>query len=182
MVTPVLHVIGIDPGGTTGWCRLAIPTMSIFGDEPGAILEKEFGEFTGDENDQADSIARLARERQGLAYRVGPALVVEKWDFDPSFQNSDEEPYSPLRIAAKLGYIQHIGKLGDATLSWQGRTQAKSTATDERLRAWKLWSGTSDHTRDATRHAITVIRRAARDADLAAQLWPYVAEYYGLAA
>ena len=181
-MTPELHIVGIDPGGTTGWCILTIPTKSIFGNESGAILNWETGEWFGDENKQTDAICEFARTRQSLAYKVGPALVVEKWDHDPSFNNTDEEPYSPLRIGAKLGYAQHLGKIGDATLSWQGRTQAKSTATDARLREWGLYTRGSDHERDATRHAITALRRAKTDPRWATRLWPYAAAYYGLAA
>lgn len=179
-LTPELHILGIDPGGTTGWCLLTIPTLSIFGDAPSAILDFATGEFLGNENQQADKICEFARTTQSLSYKVGPALVVEQWDFDPSFNNSDQEPYSPLRIGAKLGYAQHLGKLGDATLNWQGRVQAKKTATDERLRAWGLYTRGSDHERDATRHAITALRRT-RDRtgrEWARALWPYAARYY----
>lgn len=181
-MTPEIHIVGIDPGGTTGWCRLTIPTRSIFGSEPGGILDWDTGEWRGDENKQADAICEFARTTQSLAYRIGPALVVEQWDHDPSFNNADEEPYSPLRIGAKLGYARHLGKMGDSTLNWQGRTQAKSTATDVRLREWGLYTKGSDHERDATRHAITALRRAKTDPRWAARLWPYAAEYYGLAA
>lgn len=179
-MTPELHILGIDPGGTTGWCLFTIPTLSIFGDAASAILAWDTGEWLGDENTQTDKICEFARTTQSLSYKVGPALVVEQWDFDPSFQNADQEPYSPLRIGAKLGYARHLGKLGDATLSWSSRVQAKSTATDARLREWGLYTVGSDHERDATRHAITALRRCRGRAGRAwaRQLWPYAADYY----
>ena len=183
----LIHVLGIDPGGTTGWCRLTVPRASMFEDEASRIVEWDYGCFYGQEEQQTIAICRLAREIQGLAYRIGPALVCEDWDSDPSFKSTDPEALSPVRIGAMLRFamalqgtaaINRAGSsmFGDATLTFQGRTIAKSTATDERLKAWGLWT-TVTHTRDATRHAITALRRARQDPELAARMWPAAANY-----
>lgn len=183
-MTPDLHIIGIDPGGTTGWCRLTVPRKAIFGKEPSEITEWDYGEFNGLETQQALDIARLARETQGLAYRVGPALIIEQWDQDPRFKSTDPEALSPVRIGAMLCLLKHIQNLrgqlenivtswlGDATLTFQGRQMAFSTATDDRLRAWGMYHKNSEHIRAATRHAITALRRAKQSKDFATQLWP----------
>ena len=113
--------------------------------------------------------------------------MCEDWDSDPSFKSTDPEALSPVRIGAMLRFamalqgtaaINRAGSsmFGDATLTFQGRTIAKSTATDERLKAWGLWT-TVTHTRDATRHAITALRRARQDPELAARMWPAAANY-----
>src|SRR5215467_10270213 len=73
MTTPHLHVLAIDPGGSTGWCLLTVPRLCIFGPDPSEILERDYGEFHGAEEAQATEIARLAREIQGLDYKTGPA-------------------------------------------------------------------------------------------------------------
>lgn len=167
-----LHVLGIDPGGTTGWCKLTIPRVSIVDGEPGTILDQQVGEFAGYEHDQAYEIAALCRTVQGLAYKIGPALVVEDWDQDPSFKSTDPEVLSPCRIGAMLTYVYYRTKLmNDARLVFQSRVMAKSTATDARLKRWGLYRRGSDHIKDATRHAIVAIRRAKQDPELAEAFW-----------
>jgi hypothetical protein len=133
-LTPELHIIGIDPGATTGWCRLTVPTKAFFGKADSRILEWDYGEFTGPEPQQALDIARLARETQGLAYKTGPALLVERWDQDPRFKSTDNSALSPVRIGAMLTFLEFMtrnslnqaGLLGDSTLTFQGRTQVNS--------------------------------------------------------
>jgi hypothetical protein len=171
-----IHVLGIDPGGTTGWCLLTIPRLSIFGDEPSGIVEWDYGEFTGPEPVQAIAVARLAREIQGLDYKVGPAVVTEAWDQDPTFKSTDPEALSPARLNAMFELLFYQKQFADCTITEQGRTMAKHTATNERLEAWGLMTHEGEHIRDATRHAITAVRRAANDPDLALRFWPHAAE------
>jgi hypothetical protein len=173
MTTKHLHILGIDPGGTTGWARLTVPRMSIFGDEPSEIWEWDYGIFDGDEIEQAISISRLARTIQGLDYKTGPALMVEDWDQDPRFKSTDPTALSPVRIGSYLRLLHHQGAMGDSTLTFQGRTIAKRTATDDRLHAWHLYVA-NDHIRDAIRHAVVGLRRAAdHPFGFGLQLWPY---------
>lgn len=173
MAPPHLHVLGIDPGGTTGWALLTVPRASIFGSQPASFLTIDYGEFYGPEDEQAIAIARLAREVQGLDYKIGPALVVEDFDLMAHYNNTDAAVVlSPVRIAAKLALLHHLGQTGDARLMMQGRTIAKETATDYRLRAWGLYiEQEGDHIRDAMRHAITSLRRAKDSAKFRDMMW-----------
>jgi hypothetical protein len=171
-MTPDLHLIGVDPGGTTGVTRLTFPRMSIFGDEAPEILEWDYFALSGPEPQQALEIARYVRETQSLSYKVGPAVVSEAWDQDPSFKSTDPEALSPVRINAMLKLLRHQGLLGDATLTTQPRAMAMSTATDERLRKWRLYVPHKD-IRASTRHAITALRRARTNPALAEELWPW---------
>lgn len=167
-----LHIIGVDPGGTTGWCRLTVPRASVVAGAPGEIIEWDYGELTGRESDQVKELCSIARVTQGLAYKVGPAMVVEAWDNDPSFKSTDTEPLSPVRIGAMLVFcLDQTKLLNDARIHFQGRTMAFSTATDERLKRWGLYIAGSDHIRAATRHAITALRRAKANPALASELW-----------
>jgi hypothetical protein len=170
-VITVLHVIGIDPGKTTGWCRLTVPFKSIYGNAQSEILEWDFGELHKDENAMVDELCLLARTTQSLAYLTGPGLVCEDWSIDPRFKSTDPESLSPVRIAAALGYAVYLGKAGDSKLVLQDRSLAKSTATDDRLRAWGLYEPGSDHIRDATRHAVTALRRAKAKPEFRDRLW-----------
>lgn len=167
-----IHVIGIDPGGTTGWCRLTIPRLSIFGRDNGEIIEWEYGEFSGDEYKQAYEIAGLTRATQSLAYKIGPALVVEDWTIEPVNRTTDRASLSPIRIGAMLVYAQRRGDLADGTVTFQDRSLAKGHMTDERLEAVGLYTKGSDHVRDATRHALTALRRAKQKPELAKLMWP----------
>lgn len=168
----MLHVIGIDPGETTGWCRLTIPRDSMYDDEPGRIEEWDYGEFLGPDISQVIEICRLVRETQGLDFAVGPAVVCE--DFDLMHENPTTDPVllTPVRIASMLQYAQFRGDMGpDSLVTLQGRTVAKETATDDRLRHYGLYVKGSDHIRDATRHAWVAIRRAKQSEDVRAAMW-----------
>jgi hypothetical protein len=145
--------------------------MSIYGDAPGRWLRFECREVTGDECAQVDIIARTVREVQSLDYGIGPAVVTEKFDNDNPF--TDDDVFSPVRINAMLEYARHRRFLNDARIVQQTRGMAKSTATDDRLRAWGLYQDTvgSMHKRDAARHLITMLRRARKSARLRDRLW-----------
>jgi hypothetical protein len=171
MPYPEISVIGIDPGGTTGWAHFTIPRKCMYGDEPTRILDWDTGEFRGPEVEHVKAIGSLCRTAQGFSYLVGPALVVEDWDVDPHFKSTDPEAMSPVRIAAMLRYARYRGELGDAMILMQGRTLAKQTMTDERLRRAGLWVEGSPHERDAVRHAITALRRARAKASVRCRMW-----------
>lgn len=172
MPSAEIHVIGIDPGVTTGWARLTVPRASLYGGARGAILDWDSGEVFGPEEEQVKLLGRLARETQGLSYQVGPALVVE--DFELMTDVLGEDVLSPVRIGAMLRYAAFRNELGDSRVFFQHRGQAKSTATDERLKAWGLYIRGSDHERDAMRHAITALRRASTSEDIRDELWNFV--------
>lgn len=145
----------------------------MYGDEPSQIIEHDWGEFTGPEPKQSIEIARLAREIQSLDYKTGPAIICEAWDIDPRFHSIDPEILSPIRIGAQLELLKEQKQLADATLHFQSRSLAFSTATDDRLKRWRLWVQGSDHVRAALRHAITALRRARENPEFIKELWPY---------
>lgn len=169
MTPPHLHIIGIDPGASTGWARLTVPRASLYGNVPGKILEWDYGVFFGPENQQVIELCRLARGTQSLDYKIGPALVVE--DFDYESQVRDKELLSPVRIAAKLDYAVSRGEADDARMILQSRGQAKSTVTDDRLRRWGFWVKGPDHIRDGFKHALTALRRAKASREFRDLLW-----------
>jgi hypothetical protein len=174
MAPSELHVIGIDPGFRTGWARLTVPRKCLFATAPSEIISSDYGEICGEEEDQALSIANFAVVLQGMDYQVGPAFVVEDFDIPPHAPTTDPELLSPVRIAAMLCILQHIGKMADATVTLQRRSDAKGTATDDRLKAWGYWVPLiegGDHARDAMRHAIVALRRARQNRDFRDKLW-----------
>jgi len=165
-----LHVLGIDPGGTTGWAWITVPRTSLFGDEPSQILNWDYDEITGPEVQQVKQIGQLVREIQGLTYKVGPAVVIE--GFDNATRVNDPEVFSPVRIAAMLSYAMFRGELGDARLVLQSRGLAKGQMTDERLKRWRLFPHTPEgHAADAMRHALMLLRRAGQSDSFRDSLW-----------
>jgi hypothetical protein len=166
----VLRVIAFDPGGTTGWSVIGVPYESVFGDEKGSVAEFDCGEFNGTENDQVIAMCRLARDMDDPdASPATPALVTE--DFNLHTQSMAKEALSPVRINAALEFAVEHGFATFSNLFYQAPSLAKSTATDERLRIWDLYDASSRHARDATRHAITFIRRVSSDEKLRSQAW-----------
>lgn len=86
-----------------------------------------------------------------------------------------------LRImAADLTPVAVIAALTHAELRYgpgrvpymQTASQAKTTATDERLKLAGLYRAGMPHATDATRHACMFIRKARSDAWLRAEAWP----------
>lgn len=175
-MTPELHIIGVDPGGTTGVCRITVPRQSIFGDWDPEIIEWDYFAISGPEPKQAIEIAGYAREVQSLDYKVGPAVISEAWDQDPGFKSTDPEALSPCRINAMLILLMHQKMFNDATLTFQPRSLAMGTFTDERLKKRRMYVDHKD-IRAATKHALMGLRRAHENPEFAAQLWPYASTW-----
>jgi hypothetical protein len=171
MNSGTLADVAIDPGVTTGWALLHVPADSIFHykDTLATIELHETGEFDGPETAQVKAICRLLKRRYDSVMSA-PALVIE--DFEPRKLSKDKDYLAPVRVGAKLAFAVDLGMAGDvATPAWQMPSLAMSTATDERLKAWKLYQPGSEHRKDATRHAITFIRRAKSDRSLRESAW-----------
>lgn len=161
-----LTVVAFDPGGTTGWCVMCVDGHAF--DQPELNLEKRLlhwaaGQIVGDFDSQLDEIISLT----------------EFWDFaaivTESFQlrkfTRGAELLVPVEVNAVLSYFcRSVSR----ELFKQSPSLGKSTMTDERLREAKLWTPGSDHARDATRHAMTFLRRCRSDKKLRARAWPHV--------
>jgi hypothetical protein len=169
MTSNYLNLVAIDPGGVSGWAHFIVPRASMFRDAPSEIVDWGTGEVYGDEDSQAIELARLVREIQGMDYKLGPAVIIEDFDFGSPLR--DPEVYSPVRVAAKLKLLHHMHLMDDSRIVMQSRTTAMSTATDERLKKWGFYKPGSEHEKDATRHGITALRRAKRKRAFRDRLW-----------
>jgi len=167
-----IHVLAIDPGVTTGWARITVPRMSIWGTESSKIVSWKTGQLRGRISDQVWAMCELIRTVQSLAYKVGPAVVVEDFDFGRPLK--DPEVYTPVYFAQQLRFcFERTALTNDALLVMQGRDTAKATFTDERLQAAGVWAtrGQTDHERDALRHALTALRRAKKSFKFRCEMW-----------
>jgi hypothetical protein len=147
-----------------------VPRLSIFGNLPPEILEWDYFALYGPEAQQATELARYARETQSLSYKVGPAIVSEPWEQDPTFKSTDPEALSPCRINAQLELLKYQNMLADATLNYQPRS-LRLSITEERLKKQRMYVSHKD-IRAATQHAVMALRRAHQNPDLADQFWP----------
>jgi len=159
-----LVLLGLDPGGTTGWC-LMVFNREAFLDPTVKILDNitmfTLGQITGDEHAQVDEIEAM------LDVWPGAAVVCE--DFILRTLNKNRDVLSPVRLT--FG-IQHLLHARGRVAFLQQPAMAKTTATDERLKAWGLYRPGEEHARDATRHCITFARRVKDQRGLLLKAWP----------
>lgn len=143
-------VLGLDPGGTTGWCVMGIHPDAMSGDPSVRILDNiEFwsaGQFVGPEFDQVDQIvdlvgcwpsARLVSELFTLRTRVtsNEVFALERMNFG-------------IGLAIRPRY-----------LVFQQPSLAMTTITDDRQKEMGLWIPGREHARDATKHVLTFLKR-----------------------
>jgi hypothetical protein len=161
-----VYVMGIDPGVTTGWAVIGAPYDSIFSDAPSSIEHHEQGEVRGPETAQVKTICKIANRYLPLG-----RLYIVCEDFDIRRLNRTKAYTSPISIRSKLEMALDLGLTGAGGLELQMPGLAMQVAPDQRLKAWGLYKPGEDHHKDATRHAITFIRRAKADRSLRERAW-----------
>lgn len=181
-------VISIDPGGTTGWSRMVVhPEALVDPDVPilTNILDRANGQVRAipvTPGGKAPKALNLAlEERRCIRTLVsdvlrswsGAALVIE--DFLLRKKVMDRELLSPVRLCAALELAVEYEGLG-MTLHRQSPSEAKTMATDDRLKAWGLYAraGGQQHARDADRHSITFLRKAKARGSVRGEAWPHL--------
>lgn len=108
----------------------------------------------------------------------GAAILVE--DFILRTSNMSRDVLSSVRVTAAFEF--GLWMMGRNEVPRQQPSLAKTTATDDRLKAWGLYrsEGGMRHARDADRHAITFFRRCSQGASghlLRELAWPHI---YGI--
>jgi hypothetical protein len=143
-------VLALDPGGTSGWCVLGIHPDAMSGDPGIRILDNvEFwtaGEFAGNEDDQCDEIVEL------IEAWPGARLVTELFTLRSRVTSS--EVFSLERMNAILRWA-----IRPRYFVYQQPSLAMTTITDDRQKAMGFWIPGREHARDATKHALTFLKR-----------------------
>jgi hypothetical protein len=145
-----------------------------------SIMHWSQGEIVGDPDKQVDEILALLE-----AWAETP-LLAERFVLRKFLQ--DDTLLIPHDLQFLLGYVCRKGygylkngkrEPGEShgavarPFYLQQPAEAMATATNDRLKDWGLYlANDQPHARDATRHAITLLRKAKANPDLRAQLWP----------
>lgn len=126
-------VLAVDPGKTTGWALAEFDTQAT--------------PVSG--QDDAMPFLELA---EAWAERNGPGLtlVVEKFTITAATLKKTRET-DALDVIGALRWFSHRY---NCPMVLQTPAEAKSFATDGRLRAVGLWVPGQDHARDACRHLL----------------------------
>lgn len=140
------NVFAIDPGTTTGWTYVEADGLIV----PHGECDLEFiaGQMGGDENQQAFDLYKL------ISHCWPCAVVIE--DFVPRQLNQQRWFLSPVRVTARVEVLLWRDKR-----RWlaQSPAMAKTTITDDYLKAIDQWRAGKPHANDAIRHALTYLRR-----------------------
>lgn len=154
----------VDPGTDTGvvfvdlskarYRKMAGHHGLAAGMEAGDVVAEEYDTARWWEPGMVDDVERFMRSGSGGWTKV--PLVVE--DFILRTQDKRKTTLDPIRVTSALvAVLRDRGWRGKLVL--QQPSDAKTTVTDERLRAWKLWIVGSAHKRDAMRHAVLYLRK-----------------------
>ena len=181
-------VIGIDPGGTTGWSVMVVhPEALVDRDVPvlGNIQYHGNGQISAIPTNGTGKVAKAldlsAAERlcirallaDVLVRWPGAALIIE--DFLLRKRTADRELLSPVRLTAVLEWsVEDLGL--QMSLHRQQPSEAAAVATDDRLKDWGLYkrAGGMGHARDADRHSITFLRKAKQRGSVRGAAWPHL--------
>lgn len=143
-------VLALDPGGTTGWCVMGVHPDAMSADASLRILDNiEFwsaGQFEGLESDQCDEVVAL------IASWPSARLISEK--FTLRTRVTSAEVFALERMNAILSWA-----IRPRYMVLQQPALAMTTVTDDRQRQMGLWIPGKEHARDATKHALTFLKR-----------------------
>lgn len=190
-------VVAYDPGETTGWSVMRVHPEALVDDDVKILSNLEFwthGQidcgfrrgtplvrdiFDGQGRLEYNDLAvNTEGENEGVEEMLqifdnfpGACALLE--DFIIRQHNQSREFLTPVRITAAYDYGLYLRGYQSFR---QQPSEAKSTATDPRLKAWGLYerAGGMNHARDADRHAITWLRKCSTRKGLREACWPHL--------
>lgn len=155
-------VVAFDPGGITGWAVFTVhkkafakPQNKILSN----LVEYDWGEFDGIENDQIEQALQLIYETRFRPMPFVRDCDVVTEDFVLLQSIGGKELLSPVRINAALDYALYRNINGTALkLTYQSRS-VRTGITRERLALWGFPKVRGKDAFAAVQHAITWLRR-----------------------
>lgn len=158
----VVPILSFDPGGTTGWSLLVLQrnwgTEDVFNLPQDVMLRSKSSWFHGQIDCMVNEDAAVHVLLELIDEWPSAAIVVEDFILRTNRREMNRELLSPVRITAKIEH--HLWRNG-RKMWLQAPSQAKSLGTDDRLKAWGVYTseGGLGHARDADRHAMLFMRR-----------------------
>jgi hypothetical protein len=170
-------VVWFDPGMSTGWAVVRAPVGYLRErGQVGAVRHTEWqcgqyrvGEEVSAERTSADVDRALlmARTVYTTMLEVGDVFVLGAESFTLRMLGMDPELLEPVRWLAVMG-DRLRGR--EMWLEQQSPSDALTTITDHRLKAWDMYSA-QRHGRDAMRHALLFLRRYASQRRVRDRYW-----------
>jgi hypothetical protein len=153
----------VDPGGISGCARGLFPVGSA------ATLVEAFGgaeqvESWEEEGTVAEQALSIVEEMDDWMIQLNiegiaiPHMFLVIEDFKLRQRHADLRPVQMIERIETL-WTQRTG----VSLEKQTPSDAKSYATNARLRAWGAWVKGSEHRRDAMRHLLLRVSRLLQD-------------------
>ena len=161
-------MMGVDPGTGTGaaWCVCgATGTISTRMGQP--PLPPQSVCLRGNYVHQADQLCRVLQGLKRTATKYGSDIkvIVAIEDFILTrLESSEREGLDPVRVtSAFITAMEERGLDRNVKIVYQTPANAKSYATNDRLRHWGVWKrGAEEHERDAMRHMLLAITTSPR--------------------
>ena len=145
MPTKNLHVLGIDPGGETGWCWLTVRRAAIFG--PSRIHTYSNGTTAIHGQSLVSGQSTLQKRTRDINSTIRYGLnhcVSERWDIDPASKLTDRETSAQSGLTLACASTTR-SEWAMPTPTSAGRARALTTYTDERLKRLGLYVPRPDH-------------------------------------
>lgn len=167
-MTDLLAIWALDPGLTCGWARCVINLKLIksqgISKFAGSALHFECGQQQFSDAVRAacwsyDEMTMWLLD-MGEKYEVVLTFVSESFGNRPGHFTGDVT--TAAEVSASVRTLLHYTEM-ELLISTRMQTpaEAKSYATDERLKSWGVWTPGKDHARDATRHLLAAVSRMA---------------------
>lgn len=192
--SPYAQIISLDPGGTTGWSLMQVHPEALDPRSPEVgVLDNvitwrhgqvDCGSKRGNLGTSLHAGISTTGENAGISELLGllrswplAAVIVEDFILDPSRFNTGRDLLSPVRITSAVNYDLWLQRRDYFV---QSASLAKSTVRDDLLRQWGYYTNTGGlgHARDADRHSLTFLKRAAavspKGRALRETAWPHL--------
>lgn len=135
------HVLGLDPGETTGWAHFYDYKLV----ECGQLNTKTV----------PYAYASLQPLFQGIVSKAdGTPIEVAIEDYRIYSWKSDDHKWAAVHTVKVVGLCELLCALYQLTHNLRMAQNAKKFVTDEKLKAWGIYVTGQKHARDAIRHAV----------------------------
>lgn len=126
-----MHVLAVDPGGNTGLATWKDGRWTAWAEPAEQALITVHNELHAGELDQ---------------------LISESFIISTATAKKSQDGLVSIEM---IGVMRYLARVYGVKFETQTPSDAKSFATDEKLKAWEWWTRGVDHPRDASRHLMT---------------------------